>query len=420
MGKKLPLKLDLQLFAETTDPAARIKELQKEKKDLVKRGKASNSEVEIRQIGIQLDEINEEIEELRDAQSQEKRYTPPGQLNVLGTFGFGQQQNQRSAGTIQNIEQRAAQFVNGRAVQFNLEESNLRALSVTGGGIVVPKHSSGQLNQGFNEVSSIVDQVKSIPLSGGESYRSGFVVSSGNADYTAESADYYESDPDTDYVDINKAKITTYFEISEEVAKLGGEHYLTFAQDAARTALRKKMAQQIMIGAGGQNSLVGIFNAPANVIPAASDLTISAINDSTLDKIVFSHGGDESVEGGAYLMLNKQTLADFSAVRTTTGEPLYKIKLDKSGNTGTISSRDSFEVPFIINSAVKSFSTAASGNYFLAYGKPMAYEMPIFSGMEVQVSNDFKFKSGQICVKAAVWAGGNTSSYKGFTRIKKA
>lgn len=401
------------------NPEERIQELNKEKKDLIKRGKVSNSEVELRQIGIKLDEINDELEELR---SQEVRSTPPGQLNVLATYGVGQgqQQQQRAAGTLENLEQRAIQFQNGKSVAFNIDESELRALTIGSGTVVVPTYSSKQLNSGFNEVSSLVDQVKSIPLQGGEAYKSGFIVSSGDADYTAEGLDYHDSDPDTDFVDINKAKITTYFEVSEEVQKLGGDYYLTFALGAARTAIRKKLAQQVLVGSGGANSLVGIFNAPANVIPAASDVTLSAIDEETLDTIVFGYGGDESVEGNCSLILNKQTLADFSKLRTPNGDRYYKIKLGPTGNSGTISSQDSFEVPFIINSAVKKFADAASGEYFMAYGRTMSYEMPIFSGLDIQESRDYKFKSGQICIKGSVFAGGNTASYKGFTRIKKA
>jgi HK97 family phage major capsid protein len=406
----------------------RLIELEQRKIDLLRTVERTTNVTAAAELRSEIADINSQMSTIKTEQQeqpaapQETRTTPQGQLNVLATYGVGQQtqqENQRAAGTIRELEQRAAEFRSGRSVTFDLNEADLRAVTVAGGEIVVPTHTSNGLKPGLNEVSSIVDQVKSFPLPGGNSYKSGFVVSAGEGDYTAESADYFESDPVFDYVSITKAKITTYFEISEEVQKIGGEYYLTTARDLARTAIRKKMAQQIMIGTGGDERLMGIFNAPANVIPADSDVTIDIIDGLTLDKIIFSHGGDESLEGGAYLFLNKQTLADFAACRTANGDPQYKIKLDATGNTGSISSRDSFEVPFTINSAVKSFTTAVAGDYFLAYGKPMAYEMPIFSGLEIQESRDFKFKSGQICIKAAVWAGGNTASYKGFTRVKK-
>jgi len=154
-------------------------------------------------------------------------------------------------------------------------------------------------------------------------------------------------------------------------------------------------------------------------IPLASDLVIVEIDADTLDNIVLGYGGDEEVEGGCDLILNKIDLAAFAAVRDAEGDKLYKIKLN--GNTGTISSEGSFEVPFIINSICPSLTAVgtATDTYCMAYGKLMSYEMPIFSAFTVEESRDFKFKSGQIAYRGSVWAGGNVVSYKGFTRIKK-
>lgn len=410
------LKLNLQHFSAVSD---RIEEIQKRKDELATEGSEAASVEKLKEVNTELEILNAELRGLSRAQN-----TPQGQLNVIGTYGLGQagqQGNQRSAaGHIENIEQRSAQFESGKTVQFNLDEAELRSLSVTGGNVALQTHASTQLNPLFNEVSSLIDLVKTIPLPGGEAYKSGFAVSSGSADYTNEGDDYHDNDDlKTEFVQINKAKITTYFEVSEEVQRLGGSHYIMFAKDAARTAVRKKMAEQIMIGTGGANSLQGIFTAPAIVIPTSSDLEVSVFDETILDQIVFSHGGDESVEGGAYLILNKQTLAEFSKIRATDGKRLYRIKLDANGNLGTISSEDSFEVPFIINSAVKSFEDAATGDYFLAYGKLGSYEMAMFSGLEIEESRHVKFKSGQIAIKASVLAGGNTASYKGFTRVKK-
>lgn len=412
------LKLDLQTFATVNNN--RVEEIQLRKKELLLKSDISNDANELRSISTELDTLNQELKGLKT----ETRSTPEGQLNVLGTYVMGQantQETERSTiSNLENLEQRAAQFERGKSVKFSMEEAEIRSISITGGSVALQTHSSGRINPTFNEVSSLVDLVKSIPLPGGESYKSGFVVSSGSADYSLEGADYHDNeDVKTDFVKIDKAKITTYFELPEEVQKLGGNHYMTFALEAARTAIRKKIAEQIVAGNGGSNALQGIFKAPTNVIPTATDLEVSAVTSETLDQIIFNHGGDESVEGGAYLILNKQTLALFSKQRATDGKRLYRIKLDQNGNVGTISSEDSFEVPFIINSAVKSFADAAEGEYFLAYGKPMSYEMPLFSGLEVEESRHVKFKSGQIAVKASVFAGGNTASYKGFTRVKK-
>jgi hypothetical protein len=132
-----------------------------------------------------------------------------------------------------------------------------------------------------------------------------------------------------------------------------------------------------------------------------------------------NYGGDEEVEGDACLILNKKDLAVFAALRSSDGKRIYTIK--KNGNTGTISSDGSFDIKFIINSACPALSLAETqeNTYCMAYGKMVAYELPIFSELTVEESRDFKFKSGHVCYRGSVWIGGNVAMYKGFTRIKK-
>lgn len=415
----------------------RLKEISEEKREIRKKVDASNNADEIRVLGAKMEGLHNEEDELRDQLDQgvENRGSTFNPLNTygvqmrnIGSFEYGQAAQQRTTEDKQKWEQRAAALKSGETVIFDAAET--RAITVATGNIVTPTHTSGQLNPTFNEVSSIVDLVKSIPLMGGKAYRSGFMVHSGDADYTAEGADYHESDPVMDYVDINQAKVSTYFDLSEEVVKLGGDYYISQAYELARTAIRKKMAEQIIKGTGGQYALVGILNAPDNVIPDSTDLSVSTMDGFSdpstpfsygmLDDVVFNYGGDEAVEGGAYLILNKQTLAVFASARDPEGRKMFNVKLDASGTGGTINSNQSYEVPFVISSTLKSWKTAASGEVFALYGKLKSYEMPIFSQLEVVESRDFKFKSGMISYKAAVWAGGNVASYKGFMRIKKA
>lgn len=345
----------------------------------------------------------------------------PENRAIMGTYGMGMPEEQRKALT-KVYEQRGADLKNRKAIVVSMEESQEeRAVTLAASNLVVQKKYSNTLNETFNEVSSLIDNVQAVPLNGGESYTKGFEISFGEGDYTTETGNYDESDPVTDYVEVGKAKITAYTEITDEAQKLPNIDYLALVVKNVRIAIRKKITRQILIGAGGTNALTGIFNAPVNVIPLASDIEVSAIDEDTLDTIVFGYGGDEDVEGGAYLILNKLDLAAFSAVRLSDGKKAYKIKLETGGNAGTISSEDSFEVPFIINSAAPALSAAGTvvDTYCMAYGKLMAYEMPIFSQLTIEESRDFKFRTGQIAYRGAIWAGGNVTSYKGFARIKK-
>jgi HK97 family phage major capsid protein len=409
------------------------------KAELVKKSDTSEDVAELRSIGEELDTLNSEITELRsitdampdetipvvpEVPAPEQRSTPVGQLNVLGTYGVGQPQapngESREAELTTKYETRGADLKAKKAVTFEIDEiPELRATTIGGGALVVQKKYSDTMYPKFSQVSSLVDVVNSVPLLGGESYTKGFEITSGEGDYTLEEGNYVDADTVFGYVTIGKAKITAYAELTDEAMKLPNIDYQAMVAKNIGEALRKKLTKQIIVGPGGANAITGIFNAPVNVMPTASDLSISAIDADTLDKIVLGYGGDEEVEGGGYLILNKKDLAAFAAVRSTTGEKLYKIK--KNGNTGTISSDDSFEVPFIINSACAPLSSTATvaNTYCMAYGMVHCYEMPVFSPVTVEESRDFKFKTGQIAYRGAVWAGGNVTMYKGFTRIKK-
>lgn len=418
------------------------------KAELGTKGATTEDIAELRGINTELEGLNADIAELRsmiDAMpddpapgqdpefrgdpkpgaNPEQRAQPAGALNVLGTYGVGgnsapEQTEERFKELAAKYEQRGADLKAKKSVTFDVSEiPEFRATTIGGGTLVVPTRYSNTLSPTFNQVSGLVDNVASIPFIGGESYTKGFEIGYGEGGYTTETGDYTDSDPETDYVSINKAKVTAYSEISDEAIKLPNIDYQALVAKNVGVSIRKKMTRQILAGTGGANSLVGIFNAPANVMPLAGDLTISEIDADTLDTIVIGYGGDEEIEGGCYLVLNKTDLAAFAAVRDADGKKLYTIKLN--GNTGTISSEGSFEVPFIINSICPSLSSdaTAADTYCMVYGKLMSYEMPIFSAFTVEESRDYKFKSGQIAYRGSVWAGGNVVSYKGFTRIKK-
>lgn len=428
---------------------AMILRLEGKKKELSARSNATDITVaELRSINTELDGINTDLaeargmladEEAREAAAAEKiaadgsadpeaRDAVPGEgddpeaRGIIGTFGVGGQAAEARDAAIQKIyDTKGADLRSKKAITVSMVETEeeARATTVASSNLIVQKKYSNTLNETFNEVSSLIDNVNAVSLPGGNSYTKGFEVSFDEADYTTETGAYTDGDPVTDYVEIGKAKITAYAEITDEASVLPNVAYQALVVKNVRIAIRKKITKQLLIGAGGNNAITGIFNAPVNVIPLATDLEFSAIDADTLDQIILGYGGDEDVEGGAVLIINKQTLANFAAIRTSDGNKLYKITIDTNGNTGTLSSEGSWNVPYILNSAVAKFDSVAEDAYFGAYGKLQAYEMPVFSPLTVQESTDFKFSTGQIAYRGSVWTGGNVASYKGFVRLKK-
>ena len=301
----------------------------------------------------------------------------------------------------EELEKRGVMLKEARVIQVSSEE------------ILLPEHTAPNIAAyPFAQVSSLVDRVKVVNLNGGETYKKSFIKGNGIAGLTAEGATYSETEPDFGYLTITKVKVTAYTEITEELEKLPSLPYQAEVIKNINIALKKKISEQILKGPGTSNTFTGIFSDQAVALADATPLEISAITDSTLDDIVFAYGGDEEIEGGAYLILNKNDLRAFAGLRTPEGRKVHTIDYINSTIDG---------IPYIINSHCKALTdtNTSEGEYVMAYGGLHNYEVPIFSPVEIGKSTDYKFKDGIISYKASVFTGGNVVGYNGFLRIKK-
>ncbi|MCH3976406.1 MAG: phage major capsid protein [Bacilli bacterium] len=289
-----------------------------------------------------------------------------------------------------------------------------RTVVVTADGVLLPEHVDSTISPyPFRELSSLVEQVHTVNLKGGETYKKSFVISNGTGGLTAEGNAYATAEPTFGYLTISKVKVTAYAEITEELEKLPAADYSNEVLKGINVALKKKISEQILKGAGTTNTFKGIFSSECEALVDAEDLELDAIDENTLDEIVYAYGGDEEVEGGCVLILNKNDLRAFAGLRTAEGRKVHTVDYKAHTIDG---------IPFIISSHCNAISAAATtaGQYCLAYGPLANYEVPIFSGVEVSKSTDYKFKDGIICYKASVFTGGNVIGYNGFLRVKKA
>ena len=308
-------------------------------------------------------------------------------------------------------EQREAQNKEREERAKALKEG--RAVTVASDNILLPKHQSNDLaTVPFRQVSSFYDLTKVRNLQGGESYEAPFTKSYGTGGLTEEGTAYTEAEPEFGTAKINKVKVTAYAEFSEELERLPNANYEAEIRKGVEVALKKKMAQQQIGGTGESNTFIGITstNADNTAVLATDDMELSKIDQDTLNKIIFAYGGDEEVEQKGVLILNKADLLEFSLVKNDIGDHAYKIDLaNQTINT----------VPYTINSNLTPLDTATKGQYSMIYGIPQYYETAIFSPVEIKKSYDYKFKDGMIAYRASVFAGGNTTAYRGFMRVKK-
>ncbi len=362
-------------------------------------------------------ELDEAEQQLANVEEQEKEQTDPDDqdnkeeekeankrsLFVRGTYGMrggipgaGEDMEAREKKMNEELEKR------GKALKEK------RSVTVSSSNLLLPKHTGNQLNDTFNQVSTLIDQVAHDELPGGESYEEAYVKDYGMGGITEEGAEYTDAEPVFDYAPINKVKITAYAELSEETKKLPNIDYAKKVEEAVQIALRKKLSQQAIAGTGTKQ-ITGIFTTP-KAIDASKDIEIEKIDETTLDEIIFSYGGDEDVVTEAVLILNKKTLKALSKVRTADGKKAYNIDKTKK----TIDT-----IPYIINSNLKDFGTAAAGEYVFGYGDLTAYKTATFSPMEIKETDSFKFKQGIISIKGSVFVGGNVVKQDGFLRVKK-
>lgn len=302
---------------------------------------------------------------------------------------------------IENMEKRGKDLKEGRTV------------TVTSSNVLLPSHTNTEIGAyPFREVSTLVDRVKIVNLEGGETYKKSFIKTNGIAGLTAEGDPYTTAEPTFGYATITKVKVTAYAEITEELEKLPALPYSQEVLKGINIALRKKISQQILRGAGTTNTFKGIFATGVEALADNTDVEIETIDETTLDEIIYAYGGDEEVEGGAALILSKNDLRAFANLRTSEGRKVHIVDYSASTIDG---------IPYIINSNCGSIAdpSTAAGTYCIAYGALTNYEVPVFSPVEIAKSTDYKFKDGIISYKASVFTGGNVVGYKGFLRIKK-
>lgn len=358
---------------------------------------------EIRALAEKEDNLSvlEKLEKETDA-LQEERNLIDKKLSMKRKFDSAAMFQIRSdAEAIENMEKRGKDLKEGRTV------------TVTSSNVLLPSHTNAEIGAyPFRDVSTLVDKVRIVNLEGGETYKKSFVKSTDMAGLTAEGDPYTTAEPTFGYATITKVKVTAYAEITEELEKLPALPYSQEVLRGINIALRKKISQQILRGAGSTNTFKGIFANNVEALADNTDIEISTIDDTTLDEIIYAYGGDEEVEGGAALILSKNDLRAFANLRTTEGRKVHIVDYSASTIDG---------IPYVINSNCGSVvdPNTEAGTYCMAYGALTNYEVPVFSPVEIAKSTDYKFKDGIISYKASVFTGGNVVGYKGFLRIKK-
>lgn len=291
-----------------------------------------------------------------------------------------------------------------------------RATTISSGKIAIPSSTQNEVNPTLDSGNGILNLVHIEDYIGMGTNIVPYEKPGMEAGVDAEGAST-ESDFVTDYVEIKPVTVDVYTEVSRETRKLSPVRYMQAVEQAALKALKKKIGKLIISSDKQDNPIFyGINKAPTCV----QTVEINAIDASTLRKIMLSFGGDEDVEGAAILILTKDDLQAFGAVRgTNEKKPVYEITPDTANPNSGIIKDGGLSCRYTLNSALKPFEKAEAGADVMYYGKPMAYEVDIFSDYQITVSEEAALKKRMIAVLGEVMVGGNVTVYNGFIKIQK-
>lgn len=298
------------------------------------------------------------------------------------------------------VEERAKKFADTGRMTINNSEA--RAVLISSGKIATPTEVA-DVKDGWNRVSSIVDQVNVEDLTGCGEYKVPYIVTELDAKKTAEGSLITEGDMTFGYATIKPHNVSVLTYISNQVLKQSPVKYEAKVRQSALTALRAKAADLIVNGDAEAN-FEGII---ASNIAATKEIT--AIDEKTLRAVAFEYGGNENVEQGATLYLDKATLVEFGDVRGSDKKPVYKITPSSNGNTGIIED-GGLAVPYTINSKL---------NGKMVYGQALNYTLGLFGDYEVKVSEDYAFGKNLLTIRGSVDLGGAVCFDKGFIVVSK-
>ena len=312
--------------------------------------------------------------------------------------------------TMQNVvetnatEERAKAFATSHRMTIDNAEARAAVL-VSGGTIAQPAGVSG-INGTHPQVSSIVDMVKIVDASNmGGGYKIAYEKPAAEAAAHTEGADIVEAEPTFGLLTVTAEDVALVSYISNKVRRQSPLTYENKVRESAMTSLRKAASKKIV--------------AALIASEITEELTVSAIDHTTLRKIALSLGGDEAVVGSAVLMLNKADLIAFGDARgTNEKKAVYEITPDTvNPNTGIIKD-GGLSVRYVINNNCPALSGAGAGKCMF-YGNPQAIELPLFGDYEVATSEDYKFGQDMLTVRGTVSVGAAMGVYKGFVAVAK-
>ncbi len=361
--------------------------------------------------------FNPEIEGYEAILAEEQKYTGKAPGNPLDKEAH------------EKALERAEALKKGQLVTYTTEEvmkglgfHTSKSLLLSEESLVMPERISTTIRDGENRVSSILDQVAVMDLTGAQSYAVPILTK----DLTAHTGDPFEltgtkrqeSDAEFDSAEINPYEVNVTSYVDRNLYRLTNVDYEGIIRTSAMRALRRKVAE--LIYNGGGTKMLGIKGGKTVAgTSLVKTITVTAIEPGFLDDVVFSYGGDEETGGRARLFLNKKDLQAIGKLRYDDGKRVYSIVPDAGNpNIGRII-EGGLIVPYTIGSALTDYATAGSGVISMVYGDPTNYLLGLFGPYSIRVDESYMAAERMNTILGDAFVGGNIVAPGGFIGVTK-
>lgn len=327
----------------------------------------------------------------------------------------------------EKILERAEALKKGKLVSYSTEEVMKglgfhKSLLLSEESLVMPTRTSNTVRDGENRVSSILDQVSVMDLTGAQSYAVPILTRDLEAHtgdpFTLTGTKRQESDAEFDSAEINPYEVNVTSYVDRNLYRLTNVDYEGIIRTSAMRALRRKVAE--LIYNGGGTKMLGIKGGKTVAgTSLVKTITVTSIEPGFLDDVVFSYGGDEETGGQARLFLNKKDLKAIGKLRHDDGKRVYSIVPDAGNpNTGRII-EGGLIVPYTIGSALTDYASADTSAISMVYGDPTNYLLGLFGPYSIRVDESYMAAERMNTILGDAFVGGNIVAPGGFIGVTK-
>jgi HK97 family phage major capsid protein len=328
---------------------------------------------------------------------------------------------------IEKAKERAEALKKGQLVTYTTEEVMKglgfhKSLLLSEESLVMPTRTSPTVRDGENPVSSILDQVSVMDLTGAQSYAVPILMKDLEAHtgdpFTLTGTKRQDSDAEFDSAEINPYEVNVTSYVDRNLYRLTNVDYEGIIRTSAMRALRRKVAE--LIYNGGGTKMLGIKGGKTvGGVNLVKTITVSEIAPGFLDDVVFSYGGDEETGGQARLFLNKKDLQAIGKLRYEDGKRVYSIVPDAGNpNTGRII-EGGLIVPYTIGSALTDYAAAGTSAISMVYGDPINYLLGLFGPYSIRVDESYMAAERMNTILGDAFVGGNIVAPGGFIGVTK-